>query len=264
MIKKICNKCTLKKNVDCFFKSSSAKDGYNTICKECRKKVNAKYYNKNIEKIKKYRESKKDLNKVYMKDYYKKNISKRKEYEQKNAELLKQKRKEYYEKNKEIIIESAKKRKIQNLEKIRDYNKQYRKNNSDSEKIRWKEYYENDKKELINKSVINSLEKRKKYPIERLKHNVRSRLREYLYKKDIPKQNKTFDIVGCSPLFLKEHLENKFTEGMSWENYGKWHIDHIVPLSSAKTEEELYKLCHFTNLQPMWALDNIKKGSKIL
>ena len=51
---------------------------------------------------------------------------------------------------------------------------------------------------------------------------------------------------------------------MSWENQGEWHIDHKIPLSSAKTEEELYKLCHFTNLQPMWAIENIKKGSKIL
>jgi hypothetical protein len=51
---------------------------------------------------------------------------------------------------------------------------------------------------------------------------------------------------------------------MSWDNQGQWHIDHIIPLASAKSEEELYKLCHFTNLQPMWAVDNIKKGSKIL
>ena len=51
---------------------------------------------------------------------------------------------------------------------------------------------------------------------------------------------------------------------MSWENQGKWHIDHITPLSSAKTEEEVYRLCHYTNLQPLWAEDNLKKGSKIL
>jgi hypothetical protein len=64
--------------------------------------------------------------------------------------------------------------------------------------------------------------------------------------------------------FLKKHLEIQFIEGMSWENQGKWHIDHKIPLSSAKTEEEVYKLCHYTNLQPLWAEDNLKKGSKIL
>mgnify|MGYP002132731409 FL=1 len=49
---------------------------------------------------------------------------------------------------------------------------------------------------------------------------------------------------------------------MTWDNYGDWHIDHIIPLNSAQTEEDLYKLCHYSNLQPLWALDNLKKGSK--
>jgi hypothetical protein len=51
---------------------------------------------------------------------------------------------------------------------------------------------------------------------------------------------------------------------MSWDNYGYygWHIDHIIPLSSAKTKEEIYKLCHFKNLQPLWWTDNLSKGKK--
>ena len=56
----------------------------------------------------------------------------------------------------------------------------------------------------------------------------------------------------------------KFTTGMSWENRNEWHIDHKIPLSSAKTEEEIYELCHYTNLQPLWAFDNLSKGNKIL
>ena len=62
----------------------------------------------------------------------------------------------------------------------------------------------------------------------------------------------------------KEHLENQFKEGMTWHNRSEWHIDHIVPLSSANNEEELYKLCHYTNLQPLWAEENLKKSNKIL
>jgi len=107
-------------------------------------------------------------------------------------------------------------------------------------------------------------ERREFDPIFSLINNVRSRLYKYLTKLDITKKNKTFSIVGCNPLQLKEHLEKQFTNGMCWENRNEWHIDHIIPLSSAKTEDELYKLCHYKNLQPLWAIDNIKKGKKIL
>jgi hypothetical protein len=78
--------------------------------------------------------------------------------------------------------------------------------------------------------------------------------------------NKTTEFLGCNVLELKNHLEFQFKEGMSWNNHGLfgWHIDHIKPLSSAKTEKELYILCHYTNLQPLWAKDNLSKGNKIL
>ena len=76
--------------------------------------------------------------------------------------------------------------------------------------------------------------------------------------------NKTFEIIGCDGLFLKTHLESLFTSNMCWENYGEWHVDHIIPLSSSKNLNEFYKLCHYTNLQPLWAHDNLKKGSKIV
>jgi hypothetical protein len=60
------------------------------------------------------------------------------------------------------------------------------------------------------------------------------------------------------------HIESQFIDGMSWENRSLWHIDHIIPLATAKTEEEILRLNHYTNLRPLWALDNLKKGSKIL
>ena len=95
--------------------------------------------------------------------------------------------------------------------------------------------------------------------------NIRCRVKNFLKSKNINKTNKTFNIVGCSPELLKEHLEKQFTESMSWDNHGKfgWHIDHIIPLSSAKNEEEIYKLCHYTNLQPLWWKENLSKGVKI-
>jgi hypothetical protein len=82
--------------------------------------------------------------------------------------------------------------------------------------------------------------------------------------KNIKKINSTFEIVGCSPLELKKHLEKLFKPGMSWENKGMWHIDHIIPLSSAKNEKELFELCNYKNLQPLWSLENLKKSNKLL
>jgi hypothetical protein len=74
------------------------------------------------------------------------------------------------------------------------------------------------------------------------------------------------EIVGLSSEELKIYIESKFLEGMTWENYGLhgWHIDHIIPLSSVKTEDEIIKLCHYTNLQPLWAKDNLSKHNKII
>jgi hypothetical protein len=89
---------------------------------------------------------------------------------------------------------------------------------------------------------------------------VRIRINKFIKNKSTSTQT----IVGCSYLQLKEHLEKQFNDGMSWDNYGKCHIDHIIPLSSANNEDEVYKLCHHTNLQPLWAEDNFKKSNKIL
>lgn len=155
--------------------------------------------------------------------------------------------------------------------------------NRESEIERTKTYQRNNREKVLKQKLIHSKkyfinnrdkikEYQKKYMAIRRKNDylfkltdrVRSRIYGFLKKNQISKTNHTFDLVGCSPTELKIFLERKFTEGMSWDNQGKWHIDHKIPLSSAKTEEELYKLCHFTNLQPMWATENIKKGSKII
>jgi len=78
------------------------------------------------------------------------------------------------------------------------------------------------------------------------------------------KVGKTFELVGCSRDELVSHLESKFTEGMMWDNYGTWHVDHIKPCCSFNLEdpEEQKKCFHWTNLQPLWAKDNTSKGGK--
>lgn len=105
--------------------------------------------------------------------------------------------------------------------------------------------------------------KRKTNPFVKCKFLIRNRLRQCLKKKFWLKRSKFAEYIGCTKDELIKYLESKFTEGMTWENQGKWHIDHIIPLSSATSEEEMYKLCHYTNLQPLWAIDNIKKSNKI-
>ena len=74
---------------------------------------------------------------------------------------------------------------------------------------------------------------------------------------------RTKDIVGLDYIEFKNYISSMFTDGMSWENYGKWHLDHIIPLRVAKNEEEVLLLNHYTNLQPLWAEDNLRKGGKI-
>jgi hypothetical protein len=66
--------------------------------------------------------------------------------------------------------------------------------------------------------------------------------------------------LGCGPVTLKRHIAAKFTEGMAWEKYGQWEVDHITPLSAGRTVEDLARLCHYTNLQPLWKRENRMKG----
>ena len=74
------------------------------------------------------------------------------------------------------------------------------------------------------------------------------------------------ELIGCSISDLVKHLENQFIEGMSWKNYGKWHIDHIRPCASFNllNEDEQRACFHYSNLQPLWAIDNLKKKDKLI
>ena len=174
-------------------------------------------------------------------------------YRENNKEKRSDTVKKYYQKNKEKIKEKDKIRFLENPEKVRE--------------VKLKSYHK-------NKNKVEQIDRRREYRRYRRKNDetfkvveyIRNRIRHYIRINNITKKNKTFDIVGCTPEFLKEYIENQFKEGMTWDNYGfyGWHVDHIIPLSSAETEEELYKLCHYSNLQPLWAKDNLTKGSKIL
>ena len=159
------------------------------------------------------------------------------QYRKENLEKIKDSQKKSYLKN----VENAKKYRInyikENPETIKETWKKYRIKNSEKLKKNRKEYAKNNRTKL-NEYAVN---RRKNDPINKLSHNVRGRIRHFLKSNNILKNNKTFDIIGCTSLELKEYLEKQFTEGMSWENYGYygWHIDHEIPLDSGKNENEI-------------------------
>jgi len=99
----------------------------------------------------------------------------------------------------------------------------------------------------------------------KISHNLRTRLRKAVSEQRGTKSAKTLEMLGSSIEDLMKHLESKFTEGMTWENYGQWHIDHIKPCASFNLEDpaEQKKCFHWTNLQPLWAKDNLVKGAKL-
>lgn len=118
-----------------------------------------------------------------------------------------------------------------------------------------------DKRKAYNKKAG---EKRRSSPMGRLICNMRSRVSGLL--SGAYKQMKKDNPLGCNREELKLYLEKHFCEGMNWGNYGKaqgcWSLDHTIPLSSAESEEELFRLLHHTNLRPMWHIENIRKNNR--
>ncbi len=158
-----------------------------------------------------------------------------------------EKSKVYYKKNKDLILckIDRKRKRIYDLE----YRKKYVKNN------RYK----------VNESQRKTYNKYKNEPMRKLVSNVRSRIRASFNVKKWNKNNTTKEILGCDFETLYLHIESKFTNGMCWSKIGsEIHIDHVIPLATAKTEGDVLRLNHYTNLQPLWASDNLKKGGNLI
>jgi hypothetical protein len=239
---KTCKKCKEEKELSEFYKDKRAKDDLFLYCKSCQKEYRKEYRKNNKEKIKEKKKEYYENNKEYFKELYKNNI-----------EYFKEKHKEYKEKNKEKI-----------KEKRKEYFKEYRKNNKEKIKEKNKKYYENNKEYHNEYNKEYQKNKKQTNPLFKLRGNIRGLIRQSIKRKGYTKRSQTYNILGCTYEEFKKHLENQFTKGMSWENQGEWHLDHIYPVSLAKDEEELYKLNHYTNFQPLWAEDNFKKGNKII
>lgn len=100
-------------------------------------------------------------------------------------------------------------------------------------------------------------------PLHAMKKRLRKRLRESLVKRHAPKDKTLLAVLGCTYQELLTHIEAQFLPGMGWSNMQLWHVDHVVPLATAKTVEDIYRLNHYTNLQPLWALDNLYKSARL-
>lgn len=234
---KTCKTCSKK------FKSYNNIQKYCSLnCSEQTKKQQKDYwYQKNKIKVL-------QREKIYRKTH-KKQI---KRWRLKNRKRLtnyyKEYKKEWWYKNKKRFLIKQRERYLKNKEKIKKRSRKWYKENKNKAKTRNYKYTKNKLKTNINL---------------RIKKNLRTRL-WFALKKNI-KSKSTTKLLGCSIEQLKRHLESQFKLGMSWKNYGKWHIDHIKPcaLFDLSKSNEQHKCFHYTNLQPLWAKENLSK-SKLL
>lgn len=173
-------------------------------------------------------------------------------------------RKKYYLLNKEIILKKNKQRYLKNKKKYLETNKKYYLKNREQIIKKAKEY----KKQwrLRNKNYSNIYKKeRRKIDIKfKILMNLRTRINHAL--KGNNKSKKTKELIGISIEGLIKYLESKFKRGMSWKKRGLIHIDHIIPCASFDLTDpkQQAKCFHYTNLQPLWAHENLSKGAKII
>jgi hypothetical protein len=231
LIFKLCTKCKVEKNLDDFHKCK--KNGYKSNCKTCKKEYNTKYRSENKAKCLEINKNWRETNKEYMRNYYLRNKDSIKEY-----------MKDYYLENKENILTNV---------------KEYYKENTNHKKEMSKKNYN-----LIKETDIFK-EKKKEYMKKSYKKNPhiyahRNILKRHLGILNIKKTERTEILLGYSAIDLKKHIESLFNEGMSWNNYGKWHIDHIKPISKFDKNEDTSVVNSLNNLQPLWAFENLSKG----
>lgn len=228
---------------------------------------------------KKYREKNRDVL-----------IKKKKNYYQKNKTTILEKQKIYSEQNKENKAKTDKQYRLKNKEKVLKYKKDYYQKNKTRFQEKGKIYRKEKANEIIEyrlknrdkiaevrrmwakkniKHVLNYRKNKRETDIQyRIKEYLRNRINSAILYQKTTKHSSSLELLGCSIQNAKEHIEKQFKEGMSWENYGHktWHIDHIIPCASFDlTDPEQQKKCfHYTNLQPLWAHENLSKGSKLI
>jgi molybdopterin converting factor small subunit len=243
-----CSKCSLVKSISAFYKHNEGKDGFRPDCKDCVRSRSKMWYDNNPKKAKIARKRWQKNNKNYTKEY-------QKNYYNDNKEDIIKYYKEWLSNNKEKAIETKRKWEKDNIDRVRAMQRDWAKKNP-------------------RKAGLWYINKRRTDPIFRMNCNISVGIWKSLREK---KGGKHWEnLVGYTLEELKKHLEKQFEEWMNWENYGqyivgrerKWHIDHIIPKGHFKyetAEDKEFKECWaLENLQPLEAVENIKKSNKIL
>lgn len=266
---KKCTKCGELKPLSEFGKDKSKKDGFRPSCKKCDAVVKRIWRSNNKEKVAeyklKYREDNREKIAEYKRIYNKANADKiakqKREYNKKNKDKIAKNKAEYYLSNHERFLEKSREYCAENREANTKRAREWRKSNPERDAENHRRWREENREYLADYRKARWKENAQ----YRLSCLLRTRLNKFV--SGGIKSGSAVSDLGCSVHELKDHLESQFKEGMTWDNLGVggWHIDHIVPLSSfdLTDREQLLEACHYTNLQPLWAEENLRKGNKI-
>jgi hypothetical protein len=252
---KICTKCKEVKDISCFWKVKRMKDGFSSYCKQCRSEQRRVRYNERscescgklfIPKMIDSLTCSVKCSDSLCKSKRKKQIS---EYN-----------KEYYVENKESELKRSKKYYDANKEKIYKQHKGYHAKWRSENKDKIKSYYNSEWRKAYEKKRC-AKDPNFKFALT-LRKQLNKQMRKLLNGK---KSASTLQLLGCSIDEFKLHLEELFEDGMTFGNYGKWHLDHILPCSmfDLQHSEEQEVCFHYTNLQPLWSKDNLIKSNRL-
>lgn len=151
---------------------------------------------------------------------------------------------------------------IENKDRAKVLAKEARTRNPEAYKAIAKRAAQKHRVKRNKRSATRQKERRKTDYMFAMRCRVRARLTTAFRNRRIRKGTRTEIMIGCDWQTLADFIQSQFSRGMSWANRSLWHIDHIIPLASASNEEELRRLCHYTNLRPLWGTENLSKGSK--